>query len=57
MHHQSPPLPSESPREEATAFVRTAVRKGPLRRLKFDVETRDKQKISRYFLPIEGART
>jgi len=57
MHQQSPPLASESPREEATAFVRTAVRKGPLRRLKFDVETRDKQKISRYFLPIEGART
>jgi len=42
MHHQSPPLPSESPKEEATAFVRTLVRKGQPGRIEFDVETRER---------------
>jgi hypothetical protein len=42
MHHQSPPLPSESPNEKATPFVRTLVRKGQPGRIEVDAETRDR---------------
>jgi hypothetical protein len=42
MHQQTPPIPSESPKEEATAFVRILKRKGQPGRIEFDIETRDR---------------
>jgi hypothetical protein len=42
MHQQTPPIPSESPKEEATAFVRIPKRKGTPWRIEADVETRDR---------------